>query len=1433
MKKIKLTIIFISLTMLIGIACTGCGSSDKKGDGYARIPGGGNYDSSDDSSGSSRTSKNKKKATYTIIVMSNSGEVLEDASVNLGGTINKTGQNGSATFERPSGKNLNLIVSCENYATVEYKGYNLKEKATDTITLRSISSEKHRLNKAIYRGKTRLLDVDLLDGNKRLYSSAPNYTFSIETEVIGDEDTVREFCLCQKIVKDGAQRENVIARSYDGNFKNIAPKDFQVGAGVYIKVIDVYNLSCNTAINLEIAKEPTYMDGASFNLFGDSFSVNIDDDVPIFGGTTFSFDNIDFPVYTTLIRDEEGNPRLRVGLNISKEVLSSKERLKTYQKNIDDLEKVKSNLSSYESTVKNLRGFQAKKSEFNMSGFTKPEVVFNGYVEAGFNSLGEISNGTGKASLIIKQTVCNWNWQYFIMSFPLTVNVKGVIEADVSGAIVYDVEDNKFVGGDVDVTSNINPSITVKAGAGFPKLSAGIYGDAELDIDFVWVSNKKKTGFEKVDIISSIGIYANALLFNAEKPLRTNRISLFSRSEKDSLKKNPDSMQAMSINDGNNNSLDYIYDASNYTPEDKAQGEEYVTVQNKVYGSSGTELNEKTILGENVSTGSQPVAASNGKHAMTVFCSYKDMENTEYPYSKLYYSVNTNGVWQNSVAIDNNISNEMTPQIVNNGDDYYILYQDSDFDYSLYNGYEAMTDEQKDELMKQFTNSVDLHVIKYNAVADEFTDLGKIITENEYDYLAQIDVVNNSPVVYWVKNDGDLLGTDIDTVNTIMRAGLASGSWKINEIKNTFNPVTVVEAGTYNGISSCMYTIDEDGDVTNEEGTVTYIYDNSENMVTDEMISDIKYTRIPSASEGKFYILIGDNLYDYVSGQLNIIAEHVNEKNSEFSITDTGIYFVGDSNDATELFFKKRGSDSEYSSPVPVTSDNRWLRNLNMITLNDSDVAVALSDEYKINDDGTSDIHSTLVAYQIGDFYDIAIDGATFINDTDSWVNENIKKEDYNNTDDESEENNINKIAEIPCTITNKGTNDIEDYEIVIKGNDGEELTILNDYSKIIKSGESINVTLDVGAPESVSYGKWTLECKIKNKIVSIDGEDNNSADEAEDNITELNYDNNNFKIQAGASDFDVKSSLHNASSYPYLLVEVRNTGELTDTTRYSLVNAGDTTKEYATREIENLEPGDVEVFKINLKNEWFDDNGKVSLLSKVLGASYEYDDLNNYSYEYASKNYGQYNINYELNGGTNSSSNPETYVTTDSFTLYAPYKTDYSFGGWYTTSDFANGSSISKVESGTAGDITLYAKWELRPSTKDTSKSSGTKDSDRSSITQKGNGTKKSGNTSSSVKSAKKPGRVVIKSVKNKRKRKVIVKWKKISKAKGYIVQYSTNKKFKKKSTYKVKVSKTKVTINKLKKKQYYIRIRAYRVVNKKKIYGKWSKKMMIKIKV
>ncbi len=97
------------------------------------------------------------------------------------------------------------------------------------------------------------------------------------------------------------------------------------------------------------------------------------------------------------------------------------------------------------------------------------------------------------------------------------------------------------------------------------------------------------------------------------------------------------------------------------------------------------------------------------------------------------------------------------------------------------------------------------------------------------------------------------------------------------------------------------------------------------------------------------------------------------------------------------------------------------------------------------------------------------------------------------------------------------------------------------------------------------------------------------------------------------------------------------------------------------------------------------------------------------------------------------------------------------------------------------------------------------------------------------------KPVKTKIATVKSTKSKNMVVKWKKDTKATGYVIQYSTDKKFKKgvKTVTITKNKTTSKTIGKLKGgKNYYVRVCTYKKSNGKQIKGSYSAVKSIKVK-
>lgn len=80
----------------------------------------------------------------------------------------------------------------------------------------------------------------------------------------------------------------------------------------------------------------------------------------------------------------------------------------------------------------------------------------------------------------------------------------------------------------------------------------------------------------------------------------------------------------------------------------------------------------------------------------------------------------------------------------------------------------------------------------------------------------------------------------------------------------------------------------------------------------------------------------------------------------------------------------------------------------------------------------------------------------------------------------------------------------------------------------------------------------------------------------------------------------------------------------------------------------------------------------------------------------YAKWSISNYNITYELDGGSNHWQNPPTYTMLDAtIDFMEPTKSDFVFFGWFDNStDFSEPRKITQILTGSTGNKTLYAKW-------------------------------------------------------------------------------------------------------------------------------------------
>ena len=165
------------------------------------------------------------------------------------------------------------------------------------------------------------------------------------------------------------------------------------------------------------------------------------------------------------------------------------------------------------------------------------------------------------------------------------------------------------------------------------------------------------------------------------------------------------------------------------------------------------------------------------------------------------------------------------------------------------------------------------------------------------------------------------------------------------------------------------------------------------------------------------------------------------------------------------------------------------------------------------------------------------------------------------------------------------------------------------------------------------------------------------------------------------------------------------------------------------------------------------------------------------------------YGIQYKLNGGTNSKSNPASHYN-KKVKLKNPVRRNYIFKGWYTDRKYKK--KITAIGKSDKKNYTLYAKWEK-------------------------------------VKAGKPKGLILY----NKKAGQLEVKFDKVKGAKGYEIAYAESKNFKKNKKV-LQITGNGKKISRLKKKKtYYVKVRGYTLDSTGgKVYGSYSSMKSLKLK-
>ncbi len=994
------------------------------------------------------------------------------------------------------------------------------------------------------------------------------------------------------------------------------------------------------------------------------------------------------------------------------------------------------------------------------------ETKVYGYLEGTLDQ-GTVKSVEGKLVVDISFSASK-KWQTMIVVVPVVFTAKGEAGAKFSLELGLDFsEASVFARGEVEFTL---PKIRLSGGVGVAYVAdVSVYGSFSNMLKISDGSNEKPSITDTIS--GEMGASASLFCLTYEKALwEGNKVIYPSKNGK---KKRIKSVENTFANEASEEDFvidrDYAERTSEWVDQ-KADSGQASTIQ---------------ILQKDVYTQASPkiVTMDDGTKLMIFTTDIAGRETGNH--IAVAYSVydKISGKWSEPQVADDDGTADFYPEVVTDGADTYLAWADVRGDKM-----------DKNSTAGDFAKKCEITVAKFDSGKEEFVNV-TTITDNDYaDLRPSLSVQDGRVCVAWLVNmDNDVIS--LSGKNEIHYVEGQNGKWGTEQTYLSQNkPITRVAVGKLKSKTVIAYTTGSEengqlylGELSDEAGKAEMVQ--GKNEVSDMQFASLSGSDVLSFStaNGLWYTSDGKEFKCLLEGN-----EQYSESYQIISGERTNMIVCSEATEKGSNIYGYIMQDDEIVSSVPLTSQGDYIRHPNGFYEGGKYYITFTREHVDVSGD-SFDVTSDICVMEFGTYTDVAAETATV--ETDMVTpGENGK---------------------INVTVRNMGLEDVSECQIQIL--DGDDAIGTAITSTVLKPGEETEQPINVN---------WSEEFKEKTKLtckITADG----------DSFTE----NNSLNLEVGKTNLELEV---------FSFGQGKNTRANLYITNTSGFNTGGTLKIYdgdsTGKLLRTIEIGEIKASErkqIRLTAEDLASLGEIgdSLYFEVISDKGDE--------EYETDNYG-----FIFLAGRHVSqvalSEDELYFTKTGETkqlscnVYPEDATDKSVTYYSTDTSVAKVSSEGLVTAIGEGEAVITAVSRDNENITDncyvyvTLKKG---ESGTNQVVSSGNIGQKPSSTVSQVAGDNKrvsrikaPGKVKNISVKNKKGKKVFLSWKKVTGAKGYQIQYSTSKRFKK---YKSRNTvKKKYTIKKLKKKTYYVRVRAYKKSSGKKIYGKWSKVKKIKIK-
>ena len=775
---------------------------------------------------------------------------------------------------------------------------------------------------------------------------------------------------------------------------------------------------------------------------GETTSFTIPENLPVIGGYNVEFSMNFIPVTLSYGENEF---RMAVGFENDETV---NKRWKDFKKYFEDAKNSRASLKELRDGMSRLG---PKKSSFSITDKWDPDLSVYGYIE-GIIVDGSLVVTSSSLALIFEGSV-NYQEQFFIGPVPVYFEIgAGVKLEHISDIYRLDLEKGKLM---LNSQLTITPYFELGAGVGVAKVLT-VGGSGKVELEFLVICGSEN--YLKVTLTGSLKLKAKALFFSAEKEIAKGSWTVY-----ESYPRNKSlMMMANSYGDAEFN----MYDANEY----KMMSRDYIERPSEWLGNrrlmramaTGFANKEIKVLGTNIYPDAQPQLVNLQDKQVLVWIS-DNPKRTSANRTMLVYSVydKDSGMWSEPVAIDDDGTADFYPQLAQDGNDLYVVWQNCNKTFN------------EDVTLEEVASSGEIAVSKFDEETGTFGAVVHLTKNDVVDMLPQIAVSNGNVYITWISNNkNDIFG--VDGENSIYYCELKGNAWTRPQLLcEGLNAIVSLSTGFIDDSFAVAYALDGDDMLETIDDMEIYVVKPGDKAIritdNDTMDSSPVFSSF-NGTGALYWYNEGNVLYitQLDSEPIRVFSEENPGVKDDFKVIEgsngeTAIIWTNSTEGSSAIYTAIYDHDSAtWSDVVKLADVEGEIQSPDGIFDEDGNFSIALSRLTELEDGNEQ---ADLCIIRVVPSYNLTVDGINF---------------------DHSEVIPGTQLA-IDVELTNNGEIGVE--ELVVDILDGDEVINSEAIKVSLKPGESKTATVLMNLPDTIAKKTYSI------RVSTVEGEEYNTDD--------------------------------------------------------------------------------------------------------------------------------------------------------------------------------------------------------------------------------------------------------------------------------------------------------------------------------------------------